>query len=97
MPGLIAHWLGLNDPGGHIYLFWSGAGSDLGELAIVGVVWHRLNCSVKGCWRIGLRQVPGTSHVTCHKHHPHGRPTSEQIMTDYQAAQVESSRDDSKR
>lgn len=48
---LIAHWLGLDVPPSPFYDFWSGAGSDLGELTIVVVIYHHLNCHAAGCWR----------------------------------------------
>ena len=59
------------------YLFWSGAGSDLGEIAIVvGIVslYRRHNCQVKGCWRIGRHEYAdpetGVKRLLCWKHHP---------------------------
>lgn len=47
------------------YQFWSGIGSDAGEATIVLVLIHHINCSEKGCWRIGH---PGRNHL-CHRHH----------------------------
>jgi hypothetical protein len=35
---LILHWLGVDNLSGPIYGFWSGFGSDVGEIAIVGVL-----------------------------------------------------------
>ena len=55
------------------YNWWSGAGSDLGEAAIVGGLLHMAktaNCHVQGCWRIGNHPVEGTPYKTCSKHHP---------------------------
>lgn len=59
------------------YLFWSGAGSDLGELAIVvGLVsiYRRHNCQLKGCWRIGRHEYTepdtGVKRLMCWRHHP---------------------------
>jgi hypothetical protein len=52
------------------YNFWSGVGSDLTEFAILGVVWHRLNCHSKGCFRLGLHHVEGTPYVCCRRHAP---------------------------
>jgi hypothetical protein len=74
---LIWHWLlnftGTNIPanGSKWYNFWSGFGSDLGELVIIGSVvalFRHHNCTVKGCWRIGHHPVTGTPYKTCHKH-----------------------------
>lgn len=71
------HWI-LNVTGVHIppggsdwYNFWSGFGSDLGEIAILGsilAVYRHHNCRMKGCWRIGRHPVKGTPYITCHKH-----------------------------
>lgn len=52
------------------YNFWSGIGSDLGELAIVtGLVawWRHRNCYVKGCWHKGHAD-PEHGHPVCEKH-----------------------------
>ena len=71
------HWLlnvtGTNIPtnGSKWYNFWSGFGSDLGEVVIIGSLiglYKHHNCPVKGCWRIGRHQVDGTPYKTCHKH-----------------------------
>ena len=59
----ILYWLGIDDTAGRPYAFWSGFGSDLGELAIVGAIWHHLNCHQDGCWRIARHRVP-----YCRKH-----------------------------
>jgi hypothetical protein len=74
---LVWHWLqnvtGTNIPpgGSNWYNFWSGFGSDFGELAILGsivAIYRHHNCAVSGCWRIGRHQVDGTPYLTCHKH-----------------------------
>ena len=63
---------GTSSSSSRAYNFWSGFGSDIGEIAIVGglitLVRHH-NCHVKGCWAMG-RQVPGTPYVACHDHNP---------------------------
>jgi hypothetical protein len=74
---LIWHWI-LNVTGTVIpmtgskwYNFWSGFGSDLGEIAIIGSLiglYKHHNCTVKGCPRIGHHPVDGTPYMTCHKH-----------------------------
>lgn len=60
------------------YNFWSGFGSDVGEVvligALVGVIRHH-NCHVKGCWRLGAHPVyrpdgTPTPYRTCKTHHP---------------------------
>lgn len=70
------HWFfvhtGTYNESGPYYGFFSGFGSDIGELAIIGglvaLVRHH-NCHVKGCKRLG-RKVEGTPYVACHVHHP---------------------------
>lgn len=64
------------------YNVWSGFGADIGELAFIGAaigVYRKHNCHVHRCWRIAKQEVVGTSWMVCHRHHPEGRPTAEQI------------------
>lgn len=56
--------------GGRWAAFWGGIGSCLGEFAILGVLWRKVNCHAKGCYRVGLHHVDGTPYITCKKHHP---------------------------
>ena len=80
----MSHWLGLDNAGGPFYLWWSGIGSDLGELTIVVVLAGYLrkhNCEVHRCWRLGRHQTAAGQHV-CRRHHPDG-PLS---MADVRAA-----------
>ncbi len=58
------HILGLDNAAGSWYLFWSGVGSDLGELTIVAVIYHHVNCHEPGCWRPSRHQMGGY----CRKH-----------------------------
>ena len=64
----IAYWLGLTDASGAPYLFWSGFGADLGELALfvpmIVFVRHH-TCHTDRCWRLG-HAVEGT--VLCRRH-----------------------------
>lgn len=65
------HYTGADDVTGAWYGFWSGFGSDLGEVLLLGglfAMYRHHNCQVKGCWRLG-RQVHGTHDVLCRKHH----------------------------
>ncbi len=58
---------------GPYYGFFSGFGSDLGEVALIGGIWmglRKINCHVKGCPRIGHYEVKGTPYKVCRKHHP---------------------------
>ena len=67
------HFFGLDDGSGPIYLAWSGAGGDLGELTLLGGVWmlyRKHNCHAKGCWRLSRHHVEGTPYIVCSKHHP---------------------------
>jgi hypothetical protein len=61
---LLAHLFGVDGPNGPGYLFWSGPGADLGELAIVGALWHHLNCHEARCWRLARHQMGGR----CRRH-----------------------------
>lgn len=66
------HFFGVGGSGPY-YGFWSGAGSDLGEVALLGAVLaaaRHANCHNKGCWRIISHPVEGTPFKACHKHHP---------------------------
>jgi hypothetical protein len=70
----------LNPLTGNGYQFWSGIGSDFGELTLItGLAvgfWRtrrHLECHVespRNCRRIG-HPVPGTAHRACRRHHPH--------------------------
>jgi hypothetical protein len=70
----IWHWLlsitGISGRSTYASNFWGGFGSDLGELAVLGLLWRKVNCHAKGCYRVGLHHVDGTPYITCKKHHP---------------------------
>ena len=86
---LIQHLTGSDDPAGAWYAFWSGFGADLGELALLGAalgLWRKHVCHVKGCWRFARQEVSGTSWRVCHRHHPEGSPTAEQVVEAHQRA-----------
>lgn len=72
----MSHWLwvhlGLAGTGSW-YAWWSGSGSDLGEIAIIGgliTLVRKHNCHIQGCWRLQRSPVDGTPYIVCHKHHP---------------------------
>jgi hypothetical protein len=67
---LLVHILGLDDPSGAWYLWWSGPGADLGMLAAVGAYFRHVNCHEPGCWRLGRHPVDGTPFKVCRVHHP---------------------------
>ena len=83
---LVQHWLGLDSGSGPAYLWWSGAGSDLGEIAIAGAlagILRKHNCEVHGCWRLGRHKVEGTGHMVCRRHNPEGNITAEHVRERY--------------
>lgn len=66
------HYFGISGSGSW-YGFWSGAGSDLGEVAILGAVvgaYRKHACHVDRCFRMAKHPVDGTPYVVCRKHHP---------------------------
>jgi len=69
----ILHYTGCDNLSGPWYGFWSGFGSDLGELLLLGglvtLVRHH-NCHVKGCWKIGHID-PAVHAPACGSHHSH--------------------------
>lgn len=91
------HWLAIhtgseNEPGIY-YGFWSGFGSDIGEVAILGGVlgvFKHHNCHVKRCWRLGRFAVAGTPYKVCHRHHPEfdKKPTVEDVVKAHRIAQL---------
>ena len=65
------HYTGISNEAGPWYGFWSGFGSDIGELAILGglvTVVRHWNCCVPGCWRLG-HPDPEHGHPACRHHH----------------------------
>lgn len=73
---LVFNWFGISGTGSH-YGFWSGAGSDLGEVTLLAAViagYRKINCHTKGCLRIGRHELPVHDHLVvklCAKCHPH--------------------------
>jgi hypothetical protein len=67
----LQHVTGSDNVSGRAYGFFSGFGSDLTEIAIIGSLiglYRHHNCAVKGCPRIAHHGVDGTHFKTCHKH-----------------------------
>jgi hypothetical protein len=88
----LAVWFGLTNGSGHAYLFWSGVGSDITEVAIVGgliSVYRRHSCHVDSCWRIGKHAVADSPFVVCRKHHPEigGKVTAATVRVQTRARQ----------
>lgn len=79
----LLHFLGVDSTTDNAYAWWSGPGSDIGELAMLGWLYAFLrkhNCHVHRCWRIGRHPVGGTTWITCRRHHPDGHITAQQIL-----------------
>jgi hypothetical protein len=69
--------LGVNIPQGQYsiwYNFWSGFGNifeRILELSFIGyLLFHRHNCHVRTCLRMGKYSLEGTPYMLCKKHHP---------------------------
>ena len=85
---LLIHVLGLDDPGGRWYLWWSGIAADASELAIFGglfSVYRRHQCEVQRCWRLGRHQT-AARHMTCRHHHPEDHLTAEAVLAAHEEA-----------
>ena len=64
-------WHPLAGPG---YQFWSGIGSDLGEITLVGGfvgLYLHHTCHMYGCLRPAWHPDPESGHPVCKRHHPH--------------------------
>lgn len=75
------HLTGADNVSGTFYGFWSGFGSDLGEIAIVGglvSIYRKHTCEVAGCWRLQRHRTEG-GHIVCRRHHPDGEPSAEDV------------------
>jgi hypothetical protein len=84
----LLHFLGVDNVSGSAYAWWSGAGSDLGEIAIVGGLASMVrarNCEVRGCWRLG-RHATAAGHKVCRRHHPDDHLTVEHVTAAHHAA-----------
>jgi len=52
------------------YNWWSGIVGDLALLGGFAMLYKKLNCHVRGCYRIGLHHVANGKYTTCIRHHP---------------------------
>jgi hypothetical protein len=89
----VNHWLAVHtgtvNEAGPYYGFWSGFGSDIAELGILGAIgtaayhqFRKYNCHEPGCWRIGTHPAAGGKFTVCYRHHPDfdgKKPTHETI------------------
>jgi len=66
-------WPYFHPLGGLGYQFWSGIGSDIGEITLLGAliaVWSKHNCHVHRCWRLSWHPSKKYGgHVVCRHHH----------------------------
>jgi len=62
-------FFGLTDASSTQYLFWSGVGSDISEIAIFFslITYYKTHKCVV-CFRLGHHQVQHTHYKTCHRH-----------------------------
>jgi len=77
----LQHWLAVhtgtvNEPGPY-YGFFSGFGSDLGELTLLGgllAIYKRHNCHTRWCWRFGHHdftdEATGITYRLCRRCQP---------------------------
>lgn len=65
----IVHVIGLDDPSGYWYMWWSGFGADLSMFVGVGVWYRHRNCHARGCWRLGRYPTTDGPWMTCRRHH----------------------------
>lgn len=66
------HYTGSDNPSGPWYGFFSGFGSDLGEITLFGgviVLLRKHNCHVDGCKSVITSNDPSVHAPACHKHH----------------------------
>jgi hypothetical protein len=76
---------------GAAYSFWSGAGSDWGQVTVLGgavLLYRKHNCHERRCWRIGKHPIDGSPYIVCRKHHPdvpNKGATHEHIVAAHQA------------
>lgn len=89
----VGYWLevhtGTINEAGPYYGFWSGFGSDLEELGILGGITAAIyqlikkhNCHEPRCWRIGQHPAADGRFMLCYRHHPDfqgKKPTHELI------------------
>lgn len=72
----LGYWLQVhtgtvNEPGPY-YGFFSGFGSDITEVTLLGgfiVLGRKANCHTTHCWRIGRFHLAGGQYLVCGKHH----------------------------
>lgn len=81
---LLLHILGIDDMSGRWYAWWSGSGSDVEELFLLGgavfALYRRHQCETRRCLRLVRHQTAAGHHV-CHRHSALGRaPSRDEIL-----------------
>lgn len=67
----VAHIMGLDNPSGAWYLFWSGFAGNVEKIAIIGGVvafLRKHNCHEHRCWRMGRHPIGNTGVIVCRHH-----------------------------
>lgn len=64
---LINHILGLDDPSGAWYLWWSGFGADLPIAAGIAIWMRKHNCHTPRCHRLA-RHPDTDGKIVCNRH-----------------------------
>lgn len=70
---IASFWWLLHPMNGKGYAWWSGAGSDLGEVTIIGgmvMIYRKHECHLDGCHRLAWHPHPRHGHPVCRKHFP---------------------------
>lgn len=74
---MLQHWLAVHtgtvNESGPYYGFLSGAGSDIGEVTLIGAVigtYKHNNCASPHCFRLGRHPTADGLHRLCRHHHP---------------------------
>jgi hypothetical protein len=78
----LVQFFGLDNGSSVGYLFWSGIGSDLSEIALIGAligIYRKHQCHIDRCWRLA-RHPTGNGIVVCAKHHPQGPPSPADLI-----------------
>lgn len=79
----LARWLGMLNLAGPIYGWWSGSGSVIIPLAVQisvfgAIWWWHHQCTVHHCYWPS-RRLTAAGERACFKHHPHPKPTAQDI------------------
>ena len=81
--GWLLHVLGVDNVSGRWYGFWSGFGSDVGEVAIVGgliTIVRRHTCHIHRLLAHRPSSCAGQHRVVCRMHHPEDPPSHGDVL-----------------